>query len=111
MNDASGGGRLTVVDGVTLTLEELGILKTQSMRWHKYAVRAKGAVVVTPAGATKLPDAVVLALGRGGVPTESAPVLDNDEELKPRRMGATRRHLAPEKQAAPVFLGQSSVLS
>jgi RecA-family ATPase len=83
MNDDSGERRSMIGD-FSLTADEMGAVSLQVTRWHKYKTRPKGAVVIRPAGATKLPDEIVAALKSRGLPTESAPVLANDEELKPR---------------------------
>ena len=83
----SGGERLTVVDGVTLTLEELTIYKDEAMGWHKAATRKQGAAPsIKPAGATPLPAAVELALARGGLPPQSAPIFEGGQKA-PKRSG------------------------
>ena len=63
-------------------------------------------------GRAHLPPAPFLWRGTGGkdASTSNAPYAAGVREL-PARSAATRRRLAPTKEAAPAFFSQSSVLS
>ena len=78
MNDDSDERQTFEAGGIKLTVEEIGIMAREVERYHKFHVRLQGErapEIIVPQGATKLPDAVVYELGRGGFPPESAPVL------------------------------------
>ena len=74
------GVRLVSVNGVRLSVAQLGVLKRESARRHRVMTIRPGAQLLVPEGAMKLPAKVIAALRQAGLPGKSAPIYQGDLE-------------------------------